>query len=61
MADDPGKVNGEYPVFDNVLAFIFCKMNYCPRDNLVLVVQKFYKLETIVKAREVLFEKKKNH
>ena len=57
MVDDPGKVNGKYPIFDNVLAFIFCKISYCPRDTLLSIVQKFYKLETIVKARDVLFEK----
>ena len=50
-----GKIDGKFPIFDNVLAFIWCKMNICPRDTLLAVVQKFYKHEDILRARDLLF------
>ena len=50
-----GKIGGKFPIFDNILAFLWCKMNTCPKDILLSVVQKFYTLEDVVKARETLF------
>ena len=32
-------------------------MNYCPRNTLLSVIQKFYKPETIVNARDIWFDR----
>ena len=57
MTDEPGTVKGKYLICDNVLEFMHCQMNYCPRNTLLSVIQKFYKPETIVKACDIWFDR----
>ena len=53
--DEEGKINGKYPVFSDVLAFLWCKMKMCPRDTLLYVIKSFYNRESIVAARDLLY------
>ena len=54
---DEGKINGKYPIFNDILTFLWCKMKLCPRDNLLHVTKVFYKRDDIISARDVLYEK----
>ena len=56
MAEE-GKIDGKYPIFNDILCFLWCKMKLCPRDTLLNILQQFYKAEDITKARDVLFVK----
>ena len=53
--DDDGKMNGKLPVFNDLLTFVWNKMNISPLDALVNLVKLFYKQEEVFKARDVLF------
>ena len=57
MDDGDGKVNSKFPNFDDMLAFIWCKMKVCPCDTLLNVVKSFYKACDIVKSRDLLFRR----
>ena len=56
MVED-GKVNGKYPIFSDILAFLWCKMKLCPRETLLHVTKSFYKRDEIVMARDLLYSK----
>ena len=47
-------MDGKKPIFNDVLAFIWCKMDVIPRDTLLETVRKFYSLEVLIKARDLL-------
>ena len=54
---DEGKINGKYPTFNDILAFMWHKMKICPRDSLLNNIMKnFYKEADIAKARDTLFD-----
>ena len=53
--DEDGRINGKLPVFNDLLAFVWNKMEVAPRDTLLNVVKSFYKQEEVFKARDVLF------
>ena len=57
MGDEDGKIEGKYPIFDDLLAFIWCKMRVTPCDTLMGVVETFYKAADVVKSRDLLFRK----
>lgn len=57
MGDSDGKINGKFPIFDDMLTFIWCKMRMSPCDTLIDVVKSFYKAGDIVKSRDLLFRK----
>ena len=57
ISADDGKINGKYPIFNDILTFLWCKMKLCPRDNLLQIAKSFYKREEIVTARDLLYEK----
>ena len=44
-------INGKTPTFNDVLSFLWRKMNVCPQDTILNVVKKFYKSEEISSAR----------
>ena len=52
MSDEDGKVNGKFPIFDDLLAFMWCKINVCPCETLLNTVKSFYKVCDITKARD---------
>ena len=35
MADEDGKINGKYPIIDDILPFIWCRKRVCPCDTLI--------------------------
>ena len=47
-----GKVNGKYPIYNDLLCFLWCKMKFSPRDILLNVIKQYYKAEQVVKARD---------
>ena len=55
--DEDGKIKGKFPVFNDLLAFLWTKMNVSPRDTLLDALKTFYKADDIVKARDLLFRK----
>ena len=55
--DEDGKINGKFPIFDDLLAFLWSKMNVSPRDTLLNVLKTFYKPDDIAKSRDLLFRK----
>ena len=57
MVDDEGITNGKFPIFDDMLAFIWCKMKISPCDTLLNVVKSYYKAADVVKSRDLLFSK----
>ena len=58
MADDEeGKLNGKFPIFDDLLAFLWSEMNVAPKDTLLDVLKSFYKSDDIAKSRDLLFSK----
>ena len=58
MADnEDGKLNGKFPIFDDLLAFLWSKMNVAPKDTLLDVLKSFYKSDDIAKSRDLLFSK----
>lgn len=50
-------MKGKFPIFDDILTFIWCKMKICPYDTLSDTVKSFYKSADICKARDLLFQK----
>ena len=56
-SSEDGKVDGKYPIFNDILTFLWCKMKMCPRDNLLYITKTFYKREDIITARDLLYEK----
>ena len=55
MAEEDGKVNGKYPIFNDLLCFLACKIKLCPKDTLINVIAQYYKADDVMKARDVLF------
>ena len=55
--DEDGKVDGKVPIYDDLLAFLWCKMNTCPCETLINVVKSFYKHTDVVKARDLFFRR----
>ena len=55
MTGEEGKVNGKYPIFNDLLCFLWCKLKLCPKDVLVTVIPQYYKADDVMKARDVLF------
>ena len=55
--EDDGKVGGKIPILDDILAFMWCKMNTCPCETLLNVVKTFYKVADVVKARDTYFRR----
>ena len=55
--DIDGKINGKYPIFDDALAFLWCKMDTCTKDTLLSVMKTFYNHSDIVKSRDLLFSR----
>lgn len=53
--DEDGKIDGKRPVFNDILAFIWNKMQTCPKEPLLKVAKDFYKIEEISSARNLLF------
>ena len=51
-----GKINGKYPIFNDLLAFMWCKLKLCARDVLISTMKQYYKSEDIMKARDVADE-----
>ena len=56
-SDQDGKLNGKFPIFNDILAFMWCKISICPADTLISAIQGFYKHADIAKARDLLFLK----
>ena len=56
MADDEGKINGKFPIFNDALAFLYCKMDVVPKDTLIATIKNFYVPEDLIIARD-LFSK----
>ena len=54
---EEGRVNGKYPIFNDILTFLWCKMKLCPRDTLLHATKSFYKREEVITARDLLYEK----
>ena len=52
-----GKIDGKFPIFDDILAFIYFKMDICPRDTLLSTVKLFYKANDIAKSRDILYHR----
>ena len=52
-----GKIDGKFPIFDDILAFIWFKKDICPRDTLLSTVKLFYKATDIAKSRDVLYHR----
>ena len=57
MVEGDGKVNGKFPIYDDLLACIWCKMKICPKDTLLGAMKNFYKLGSITASRDMLFER----
>ena len=51
-----GKIRGKYPVFNDLLAFMWCKIKLCARDVLISTMKQFYKSDEIMKARDFAYE-----
>ena len=49
-------LDGKTPVFNDLLAFIWCKMDIVPRDTLLEVVKNYYKYDIVLAARDVFSE-----
>ena len=58
--DEDGKINGKFPIFDYLLAFLWSEMKVSPRDTLLNVSKTFYKPDDIAKSRDLLFRKLPN-
>ena len=43
------------PLLDDLIAFMWCKMQICPRDTLLGVMLKFYDLNSVTQSRDKLF------
>ena len=54
--EEKGKLNGKYPVFNDILAFVWCKMNIVPRNSLLAAVKSHYKYCEVVVAWDLLVE-----
>ena len=57
MDDVDSKINRKFPILDDFLAFMRCKIRVSPRDTLLNVVKSFYNAEDIVKSRDLLFRR----
>ena len=55
--DENGLVDGKIPIFSDVLAFIWNKMNHCAKDPLIDVVIGNFKAEEITLSRDILYKK----
>ena len=55
--DEDGKIDGKFPVFNDVLAFMFCKMDVSPKNTLIEAMANFYSIDELKAARD-LFSKK---
>ena len=51
-----GKYDGKYPIFSDILSFMWFKMRLCPRDTLLDVIKNFYKETDIIKSRDLLYK-----
>ena len=57
MEERDDKVNGKFPIFDDMLAFMRCKYKICPCDTLLNVIIMLYKEPDIAKSRNLLFRR----
>ena len=48
-------MDSEPPLLDDLIAFLWCKMQICPRDTLLNVIREFYEPSVIVQSRDKLF------
>ena len=51
-----GKISGKFPVFNDLLCFMWCKLQLCAKDVLLNIMKQFYKSDEIMKARDRLYE-----
>ena len=51
-----GKINDKYPIFNDLICFMWCKMKLCAKDVLLIILKQFYKSEEIMKARDLVYE-----
>ena len=51
------KVDSYFPLFNDLLAFLWSKTNESPRDTLLNVMKAFYKADDIIKAEDLFFGK----
>ena len=57
MEKGDGEANGKITIFDDMLAFMWCKIEICPCGTLLNVVKTFYKAPDIAKSRNLLFRR----
>ena len=43
------------PILDDLLTFVRCKMDICPKETLVDTVKRFYDYKALVSSRDLLF------
>ena len=53
MDEGESKINGRYPVFNDALAFLWCKMDIAPKDTLIGAMKDSYSLQELKIAREI--------
>ena len=51
-----GKINNKYPIFNDLLTFMWCKMKLCAKDVLINILKQYYQSAEIMKARDVAYE-----
>ena len=52
--DSNGRIDGRKPIFNDVLACLWCKMSRCGKDPLLKACSDFYDADTISAARDLL-------
>ena len=53
MDSEDGKINGRYPIFNNALAFMWCKIDVSPKDTLISAMKDFYSQDDLKIARDI--------
>ena len=51
-----GKINNKYPIFNDLLTFMWCKMKLCAKDVLINILKQYYQSSEIMKARDVMYQ-----
>ena len=51
-----GKINDKFPIFNDLLCFLWCKIKLCAKDVLINVMKQYYRSEEIMKARDIVYD-----
>ena len=54
MDEGESKINERYPVFNDALAFLWCKMDIAPKDTLIGAMKDFYSLHELKIVSDIL-------